>query len=159
MIIEEKEQLRELIQTGREFDLFSTPLDAHILIEANAGTGKTFTISRLFLRFLLEKRLSVSSILVVTFTEAATVELKERIYLLLEECREVFETGASDDPFFRMLLKRSDQKTALELLTDALHSFDSASIYTIHGFCRTLLTRTPVECRMPIKAEDRKRVG
>lgn len=153
MIVDEKEPVPDQLQTVREFNLSDAPLDTHILIEANAGTGKTFTISRLFLRFLLEKRFSVSSILVVTFTDAATVELKERIHSLLEECREVFETGASDDPFFRILLNRIDHRTAVELLTDALHSFDSASIFTIHGFCRTLLTRHPFECRMPFKAE------
>jgi exodeoxyribonuclease V beta subunit len=153
MIIDTKEPVQELIQTGREFDLFSAPLDRHVLIEANAGTGKTFTISRLFVRFLLEKRFAVSSILVVTFTEAATVELKERIHSLLGECRAVFEKGCSDDPFFSMLLNRIDHRLALGLLTEALHSFDSASIYTIHGFCRTILTRHPFECRMPFKAE------
>jgi exodeoxyribonuclease V beta subunit len=143
----------EPIQTRRELDLLNAPLTGHSLIEANAGTGKTFTISRLYLRFLLEKRLPVASILVVTFTEAATVELKERIHNLLREFRDVAELGSSEDPFFSGLLNRVNPTVATELLNDALHSFDNASIFTIHGFCRTLLTRHPFECQMPFKAE------
>ena len=64
------------------FDLIKTPLEGYNLIEASAGTGKTFTITRLFIRLLLEKKIPISSILVVTFTEAATYELRERIYCL-----------------------------------------------------------------------------
>ncbi len=143
----------EPIQTRKELDLLSAPLSGHSLIEANAGTGKTFTISRLYLRFLLEKRLHVAKILVVTFTEAATVELKERIHNLLREFRDAVELGSSTDPFFSSLLKRIDPATATDLLNEALHSFDNASIFTIHGFCRTILTRHPFECQMPFKAE------
>jgi exodeoxyribonuclease V beta subunit len=143
----------EPVQTRTELDLLNAPLTGHSLIEANAGTGKTFTISRLYLRFLLEKRLPVASILVVTFTEAATVELKERIHNLLREFRDVAELGSSQDPFFSGLLKRVEPGIATELLNEALHSFDDASIFTIHGFCRTILTRHPFECHMPFKAE------
>jgi exodeoxyribonuclease V beta subunit len=143
----------EPIQTRTELDLLSAPLSSHSLIEANAGTGKTFTISRLYLRFLLEKRLPIASIVVVTFTEAATVELKERIHNLLREFWAVVELGSSADPFFSGLLKRIDSGVATDLLNEALHSFDNASIFTIHGFCRTILTRHPFECQMPFKAE------
>ena len=64
----------------------STPLNSVVLIEASAGTGKTYTMVSLYLRLLLQvgqnnfsRPLSVEEILVVTFTEAATQELKERI--------------------------------------------------------------------------------
>ena len=55
------------------------PLDGAYLIEASAGTGKTHTIANLFLRLILEQSVAVHKILVVTFTEAATKELRDRI--------------------------------------------------------------------------------
>ena len=60
-------------------DVFACPLDGIRQIEASAGTGKTWNICGLYLRLLLEKRLEVQRILVVTFTNAATAELRERI--------------------------------------------------------------------------------
>ena len=60
-------------------DVFSSPLGGMRLIEASAGTGKTWNICGLYLRLLLERRLTVQQILVVTFTKAATAELRERI--------------------------------------------------------------------------------
>lgn len=61
-----------------EFDVFNCPLSGRILIEASAGTGKTWNIGGLYLRLLLEKQLEVKQILVVTFTRAATAELRDR---------------------------------------------------------------------------------
>ena len=61
------------------FDLHTFPLDGLRLIEASAGTGKTFSLAGLYLRLLVEKRLEVRDILVMTFTRAATQELRERI--------------------------------------------------------------------------------
>src|SRR5512133_3651690 len=86
------------------FNPVTSPLIGSNLIEASAGTGKTFTITRIFMRLLLEKRLPLSSILVVTFTEAATYELRERIYLYLKEALVAFTTGSSDDPVVSNLI-------------------------------------------------------
>ncbi len=61
------------------FDLINSPLSGPVLIEASAGTGKTYTISGLFVRLVIEHGLSVDQILVVTYTTAATQELKTRI--------------------------------------------------------------------------------
>ena len=63
----------------KSFDILNSPLSGTNLIEASAGTGKTYTIEGLFVRLILEKRLLVDQILVVTFTNAATEELKDRI--------------------------------------------------------------------------------
>ena len=63
----------------KEFDVACSQLEGIKLIEANAGTGKTDTIEGIFLRLILEKSMSIDQILVVTFTEAATNELKLRI--------------------------------------------------------------------------------
>ena len=121
------------------FDLLNSPLKGRNLIEASAGTGKTFTITRLFIRLLLEKEIPVSSILVVTFTEAATRELRERIYLLLKEALNAFSNCASNDPLLQMLLRTIPQNKAQSLLNNALSNFDNCAIYTIHGFCQKTL--------------------
>jgi exodeoxyribonuclease V beta subunit len=111
------------------------------LVEASAGTGKTFTIAGLFLRLILEKNLSVREILVVTYTVAATGELRHRIRHTLAKALQAFATGASDDAFLRALVtKHADQRTDLAARLDrALYGFDEAPIYTIHGFCQRVL--------------------
>ncbi|MBW2436845.1 MAG: UvrD-helicase domain-containing protein, partial [Deltaproteobacteria bacterium] len=63
----------------KPLDLINCPLEGINLIEASAGTGKTFTIEGLFLRLICERQLQIDQILVVTFTKAATEELKDRI--------------------------------------------------------------------------------
>ena len=63
------------------------------LIEASAGTGKTYAIASLYLRLLLEKELLPEQILVVTYTEAATQELRSRIRSRIREALEVMEGG------------------------------------------------------------------
>ena len=60
------------------------PLDGVRLIEASAGTGKTFTLATLVTRLVIERGLRVGQVLAVTYTEAATQELRERLRLRLE---------------------------------------------------------------------------
>jgi exodeoxyribonuclease V beta subunit len=128
------------------FDPLETPLEGANLIEASAGTGKTYTITGLFLRLLLEKTLAVHQILVVTFTEAATQELKDRIRSKIREAIDAFSTGKSGDSFLEKLVKRqASAGKALPLLREALRSFDEASIFTIHGFCRRMLHENAFE--------------
>ena len=135
------------------FDLLNSSLDGTNLIEASAGTGKTYTITGLFLRLLLEKNLSVNEILVVTFTEAATGELKERIRGTLREAVDVLSGERSGDPFLNDLLKKDgrpvgdtiDPETALRSLRGAVRGFDEAAIFTIHGFCRRMLHENAFE--------------
>jgi exodeoxyribonuclease V beta subunit len=124
------------------FQLTGTELQAGTsLVEASAGTGKTFTIAGLFLRLILEKKLSVREILVVTYTVAATEELRHRIRQTLAKGLQAFTTGSSDDPFLDALVKKhADQRDDLVARLDrALYGFDEAPIYTIHGFCQRVL--------------------
>jgi len=131
---------------AKEFDLLNAPLEGTNLIEASAGTGKTHAISGLFLRLVLEKNLSVNEILVVTFTEAATGELKDRIRTKLREASEAFATGHSTDPFLEALrTKHRNPEIAYQNLREALRAFDQASIFTIHGFCRRMLYENAFE--------------
>lgn len=127
-------------------DATTAALDGSTLVEANAGTGKTYSIVSLYLRLLVEAEMAVDGILVVSFTEAATAELKQRIRERVAALRLAYETGSSDEEFERAMLARcTDRERAARLLTRALQSFDEAAIYTIHGFCQRLLADTGFE--------------
>ncbi|MGD9102165.1 MAG: UvrD-helicase domain-containing protein, partial [Desulfobacterales bacterium] len=124
----------------KPLDLINTPLEGINLIEASAGTGKTYTIEGLFLRLILEKQLQVDQILVVTFTKAATEELKDRIRNKLLRAEKAFAEGSAEDPLLMALLERHpDPAAAISMIHDALVEFDRAAIYTIHGFCARIL--------------------
>ena len=69
----------------RPLDPFSIPLSGAHLIEANAGTGKTYTITTLAVRLLLERRLEIGQLLVVTYTNAATAELRRTVRQRLKD--------------------------------------------------------------------------
>lgn len=128
------------------FDLMTTPLSGTNLIEAGAGTGKTFAITGLFLRLLVEKHLPVDSILVVTFTEAATDELKARIRDKIRAAVAVFSGSRTDDPFLRRLRADTPRpEMTLNTLKQALLAFDQAAIHTIHGFCWKILRENAFE--------------
>ncbi len=127
------------------------PLQGLRLIEASAGTGKTYAISNLYLRHVLEG-VPVSAILVVTFTNAATQELRGRIRLRLQQTLQWLQRVERDaesppqDAFLLALLARRDtlgeveRALQCERLQLAVRSMDEAAIYTIHGFCQRALT-------------------
>jgi exodeoxyribonuclease V beta subunit len=131
------------------------PLFGARLIEASAGTGKTFTIASLYLRLLLGhgekpyghgRPLSVEQILVVTFTEAAMAELKGRIRARIHAARLAFIRGQSSDPSIQALLDDIDDPSlAATRLLDAEREMDSAAIFTIHGFCQRMLVQNAFE--------------
>ena len=136
------------------FDLLNTPLEGINLIEASAGTGKTYNIEGLFVRLVLEKQLQVDQILVLTFTNAATAELKDRIRNKLMQVKNAFAAGGSDNPFIDALVSRSpDPKLAGVLLHESLIDFDKASIYTIHGFCQRILHENAFEAHISFDTE------
>jgi len=138
----------------KTFDLLVNPLEGINLIEASAGTGKTFTIAGLFLRLILEKNLLVNEILVVTFTKAATAELNDRIRNLLKEAIEGFSRGQSDDEFLNSLIKQCfDPLPSLKRLKQALRDFDEAAIFTIHGFCQRMLKEHAFESSLLFDTE------
>lgn len=132
--------------TVKEFDLLNDPLEGTNLTEASAGTGKTYTITGLFLRLVLEKNLSVDQILVVTFTEAATEELKGRIRGTLLGAIQAFSGGSTEDSLLKSLVERyRESKTAARHLREAVRAFDQAAICTIHGFCGRMLYENAFE--------------
>lgn len=127
------------------FDLVDTPLRRGTnLLEASAGTGKTHTIAGLFVRLVLEAHLTVDQILVVTFTEAATAELRQRIHDRLRAALGALQGHELDDDFLRALVRQAGDRAAEQAaqLECALGGFDEVAIHTIHGFCqRTLRDR------------------
>lgn len=129
----------------KTLDLTTFPLEGQQLIEASAGTGKTYTITNLYLRLLLghgrERPLAVDEILVLTFTVAATEELRVRIRRRITECRDAFINGHSEDKFLTSLVDAfQDDDRSGKLLTAAVQLMDEAAIHTIHGFCARVLS-------------------
>ncbi len=132
-------------------DPLEIDLQGTSLIEASAGTGKTFTIATLYLRLLLERQLVVSEILVVTYTRAATAELRDRIRTRIVDAIYAFETGetkgdASMDALLARMQSGDDRRRAVSRLAAALAGFDEAAILTIHGFCQGVLRENAFEC-------------
>jgi len=101
-------------------------------IEASAGTGKTYTLVQKVVGLLTDGGLEASAILLVTFTDKATAELKTRI---------------------REGLRQEWKRTRDPRLAQALEDLASLSITTIHGFCRTLLTQFPLESGISFEPE------
>jgi exodeoxyribonuclease V beta subunit len=127
-------------------DPLSVPLTGTQLVEASAGTGKTHTITTLYVRLLLERRLRVEQILVVTFTNAATAELKDRVRARVRAALLAFEGRVESDPELAELARRSTSRERdAGLLRAALRSLDEAAVFTIHGFCQRVLAEHAFE--------------
>lgn len=133
--------------TTHVFDWKKTPLKGRFLIEASAGTGKTFSLIRFIVRLIMEgdAPIKINEILAVTFTVAATAELKKRLKELLLTIREARETGNKD------LIENEDLGDVYAVwqergwltdsrLDDAIAGLADAQVFTIHGFCQTMLT-------------------
>lgn len=145
----------------KSLELSTFPLDALSLIEASAGTGKTYALANLYLRYLLEKQYSVEQILVVTFTDAATQELRDRIRARIVELGECFdrmigadgqEVAAVSDTVLAQLLQNSTAPEADRLrLKIAERQMDQAEIHTIHGFCQRMLRDYALESQVALE--------
>lgn len=143
--------------TAETLDPLRLPLTGERLIEASAGTGKTFTIAALYLRLLLGlggnaafvRPLSVEELLVVTFTEAATEELRGRIRSNIHELRIACLRETTDNPLYAGLLAEiEDKQQAAHWLLLAERQMDEAAIFTIHGFCQRMLSLNAFESGM-----------
>ena len=137
------------------FEANRFPLDPGLrLLEASAGTGKTFALAHLVLRLLSEgsKPLEVEQLLVVTFTEAAAAELRDRIARRLQQALRLLQGGdptCVDAPLQEWHNQQDSSLSQLRLLEGrlllALERLDRADITTIHGFCRRTLQRQALE--------------
>jgi len=137
------------------FDPFRSPIRPGInLIEASAGTGKTFSIAMLVLRAVVELGLKIDEIQVVTYTSAATDELRERIRARLLEARRQLSAdcgeqqarpGDRDDQLGSWLAAAGPGSRIRQRLDLALLDIDRAPIQTIHAFCQTVLQEQALE--------------
>lgn len=134
------------------------PPQGTYLIEASAGTGKTYSIAALFTRLVVLEGWAPENILVVTFTEAATAELKNRLRARLGEVLAALQSeDAPADAFLQNLLAEAlAQRERSQLILQmqaALSGFDTAAIYTIHGFCLRVLGDYAFLCGVPFELE------
>ncbi len=133
-----------------EFNAAQTPLDSGFtVLEASAGTGKTTTIAAIVLRLLAEKGIPIERILVTTYTELATAELRGRI-------RDTISDALAQKrlPYVEEIVKNVGDQNQLERrLRIALQSFDLAPIFTIHGFCARILADRAFESGVPFDTE------
>lgn len=133
------------------------------LMEASAGTGKTWQITALVLRLLLFNRLRIEQVLVVTFTEAATAELRDRIRTRLRDAAHAVASRRADpshraddallDGLVDHLVHMGEIEAAHDHLDTALRAFDQAHISTIHGFCRRVLQEHAFEGGVDFETE------
>ncbi|WP_157956790.1 exodeoxyribonuclease V subunit beta [Salinicola halimionae] len=153
-------------------ELTGLPLTGHHLIEASAGTGKTFTLAALYVRLVLgplpgreavdfPRPLTPPEILVVTFTEAATAELRGRIRARLKQARDwlLASPGTRQDAVLADLLEplvtagEAACRSGARRLDQAARLMDEAAIFTIHGFCQRMLTRHAFDAGARFSAE------
>ena len=131
----------------------TAPLDGRLLVEASAGTGKTYTLTTLAARLVVEAGHSIESLLIVTFTVAATGELRTRIWQTLYAARDAVRDAAADaNDQARALAahwRRAGIKDADARLTRAIRDFDRANITTIHGFCQRALAEFALHAGLP----------
>jgi exodeoxyribonuclease V beta subunit len=118
--------------------LRGVPLDRHAVLEASAGTGKTFTLEHLVVELILSADVPIDRILVVTFTEKATNELRLRVRRKLEGLYRG-EGEPPDDAQVRAGDFWTIDDAAQAKLARALQAFDGATIATIHAFCQRVL--------------------
>ena len=135
----------------KPLDPFNIDLEKITLIEASAGTGKTYTITTLFCR-LIALGYSVESILVVTFTEAAAAELKLRVRTrLFDTLTSLLDKVCRDEDDLIQFLRQESQESQTALICQrfnhALNCFDQSSIMTIHSFCMKVLKEHAFESR------------
>jgi len=133
-------------------------------IEASAGTGKTYTLMLLVYKALLalsdkgkNKQVSIKNVLAVTFTEAATKELKSRIRETLLAAHDFYSKSnkPSDEEILHIFeqdtFTTSENAIWASYLNEQLQKMDESSIFTIHGFCNKIINEYPFECGIPGK--------
>lgn len=122
------------------------PLRGLHLVESSAGTGKTWTIATLVIRMLVERRLTIDQILILTFTRPAAAELQTRVRERVIEALNVVQGKSQTDPLLAQLIDGlPDRDQAERDLVRALRHIDEAAVHTIHAFCQRLLAELAFE--------------
>nr|AGS54125.1 exodeoxyribonuclease V beta chain [uncultured bacterium contig00021] len=135
----------------KNLDVLELPLNEKVLIEASAGTGKTYTIGLIVLRLLLERGLSIEKIVLITFTKPATAELKKNTAEKIREAYDLWKSGdhKKSDTLSEIVEKAKNDITSRQQseanLLDAIARMDEMPVFTIHGFCERLLNEFAFE--------------
>lgn len=131
------------------FDARTVPLQGSNLIEASAGTGKTYSIAIMVLRLVVEERMPPQQILMVTFTKAAVAELAERVRLFIRKAYKCSRGEDCDDALIGRIVAEAqagpDGDTVEKTLHQAVLLLDELPVQTIHGFCQTTLSEFAFE--------------
>ncbi len=120
----------------------------HVVLEASAGTGKTYTLEHLVAELVIAHRIPLEQILVVTFTDKATREMRERVRATLRRVLEGTAIAGPDEPAWIV------DDEVRERVRDALAVFDRAPISTIHAFCQRVLTENAFDCARLLRQEQ-----
>src|SRR5579872_2125042 len=138
----------------QRFDCLSAncPIFGPHLLEASAGTGKTFSIEHVVVRLLLEsEEIEIEEILAVTFTRAATRDLKRRIRANIGEALARIQSGKTGWEYLDPYL---GSEKAAKKLSEAKLAFDQCQIFTIHGFCHRMLQEFAFEAELGFTLRD-----
>lgn len=137
------------ILTFKNFEVDTVPLRGSNLVEASAGTGKTFSIAILVLRLLLENKIRIQEILMVTFTKAAVAELEERIRAFIRDANRYIAGENISNSIIKDIVDNArlntDDDEVKKLLKSAILNLDEISVLTIHGFCQQTLNEFAFE--------------
>ena len=148
--------MESMSEKFQEFESVKVPLEGMNLVEAAAGTGKTYNIQNIVVRLLWENNLNISQIAVLSFTKEAASELAERIRRVFDRVLAVMEGRKIEDEnefkqavalveHDRTIRPDIEDKARIAVIKEALRDFDSANISTINGFCQKLLLRFAFE--------------
>lgn len=131
------------------FDLLSTALPPGVtVLEASAGTGKTYALAALVLRLVAEEGIPISKIIVTTFTITATAELRDRIRARFSEAHDALNGRPSRNPtpfIVDFAAKHANDAQVKQRIADTLRDFDQSCISTIHSLCQRILQERTFE--------------
>ncbi len=140
-----------------DFNMMTVPLGGKNLVEASAGTGKTFSIAILALRLILEKNINIRNILLVTFTNNAVAELDKRIREFIRQAKTCATSGTANIEQIKTITERATLEFGKEevkkRLEDSILFLDETSIMTIHSFCKKSLDYLAFETGQSFEAE------
>ena len=140
------------------FEVRNFKLDGKKIIEASAGTGKTFSIAILVVRLVIEKRCNVKSILMMTFTKSAAAEMEERIRQFIRDAYLYIQGGHINNTTLQLVINNyaNTPEKKLEVKNDlknAILELDQLSVSTIHSFCSSILNEFAFETGQLFGAE------
>ena len=136
-----------------KFDLLTDELSGKTLLEASAGTGKTYSVAMLSLRLIVEKGLKVEELLLVTFTNAATDELKSRVREFILQALAYRKNGTKADDNIQQIVDQVAADIAQERLLRAKDSLDQLQVFTIHSFLFLLMQEFAFETKQRFSYE------